>query len=94
MKLNEQVTIKGKNDRKRIQPAMMIRKDEIPKITQTQQPSLLPNSHLYSTIDSFSPLNLKPITSDTQMVKLSKDSLLEFRRIQGYTIVRLIESKG
>jgi hypothetical protein len=92
VRVNEQVTMKDNNNRKRIQPAMLVRKDELPK--QNQQGFPLPGTAaLYSTIGSYQPLNLKPISCETQLIKVSKTTYLELRRIQGYTILKLYEQQ-
>ena len=74
--MNEQVTIRDKHNKKRIQPAMLVRKDEVQKVENTQKAFFANNSLLYSTINSFEPLILKPVSQNSQIIKIGKSNFL------------------
>ena len=73
MKLNEQVTIKDKGQKKRIQPAVLVRKDEAEKIKQNSVNAM---SSAITTIKSYDPLKLKPLTLDHKIIKLTSTKYL------------------
>lgn len=81
MKVNEQVTIKDKNNRKKIQPAMMILKENIakPSTSSNTLNAVNPLSTYPSAINlmnCFEPLKLKSIQADIRIYRVGKNGYL------------------
>ena len=49
------------------------------------------SGHMFSTVGSFQPLSLKPISNDLQLIKIDKKTYLEIRKLQGYTLLKLMD---
>ena len=65
VKINEQVTIKDKNNRKKIQPAMLVRKEDAEKKKEAAADvmgTIIPAASLLPV--QYKPLNLKPLAGE------------------------------
>lgn len=91
VKINEQVVTKGSNNRKKIQPAILVRKEEIEKKKESGESiaSLIPTPVLVPA--QHSPLKLKGLSGEVEVGKLRENRFLEIKKIQNYSILQLVE---
>ena len=98
VKVNEQKTSTDKNNKKRIQPAMMVRKDEVQKMASTNSNSLISQMmNMQGTGFQFSstyePLRLKPLRMEIRLFRVCQKTYLEVKKLQNHTVLHLVEAK-